>query len=193
MKKNDINIIALIALLVAVTTLIFGNNIYQQITGHSYFQKPSSTTDPAIENIVQQTLQALTASASSSTSTNISNPSPIATKLRAPTNTPIPSFSPTVSPQFSVTDVNFTVSGQCGNFNIAADITTNGNGSVEYHWIWSDGAIDNTEHPPIAFATTGTKRVSTTWFVSVSGAHWIDIYIDSPNHQRFGRANFSCP
>jgi hypothetical protein len=37
------------------------------------------------------------------------------------------------------------------------------------------------------------QSVSTDWSASAPGAKWMDIYIDAPNHQQFGRANFSCP
>ncbi len=94
---------------------------------------------------------------------------------------------------FAVTSVTMSVSGSCGNFTITANITTNGAGNVTYKWIRSDGATDNAAHAPIEFAAAGTKSVSTQWFVSAAGSHWMDIYIDQPNHQQFGRANFSCP
>jgi hypothetical protein len=94
---------------------------------------------------------------------------------------------------FAVTSVSMSVSGACGNFTIKADITVNGPGSVTYKWIRSDGAIDGAVHPPIVFAAAGTQQVTTQWFVGAAGSHWMDIYIDDPNHQQFGRANFSCP
>jgi hypothetical protein len=94
---------------------------------------------------------------------------------------------------FAVTSVSMSVSGSCGNFTITANVTTNGAGNVTYKWIRSDGAIDNNVHPPIVFASAGTQSVNTQWFVAAAGSHWMDIYIDSPNHQQFGRANFSCP
>ena len=94
---------------------------------------------------------------------------------------------------FAVTTVNMSVTGSCGNFTIKADVTANGAGNVTYKWMRSDGAIDNAVHPPIVFAAAGTQQVTTTWAVGAAGSHWMDIYIDSPNHQQFGRANFSCP
>lgn len=94
---------------------------------------------------------------------------------------------------FAVTSVSFNVSGSCGNFTITANITANGPGTVTYKWVRSDGASDNAAHDPIEFAAAGTKSVSTQWFVAAVGSHWMDIYIDKPNHQQFGRANFSCP
>ncbi|MBT4311267.1 MAG: hypothetical protein HOD49_12745 [Anaerolineae bacterium] len=97
------------------------------------------------------------------------------------------------NPDFAVTGVDLTVSGSCGHFTINADITTNGAGDVTYKWKRSDGATDNANHPTLVFASAGTKSVSTDWFLGAAGSHWMDIYIDDPNHQQFGRANFSCP
>jgi hypothetical protein len=97
------------------------------------------------------------------------------------------------TPAFAVTSVNMSVTGACGNFTITANITANAAGNVTYKWIRSDGATDTNVHDPVVFAAAGTKSVSTQWFVAALGSHWMDIYIDSPNHQQFGRANFSCP
>jgi hypothetical protein len=94
---------------------------------------------------------------------------------------------------FAVTGVSMSVSGSCGNFQIKADITTNSAGTVTYKWVRSDGAIDNDAHPDLVFDSGGTKSVTTSWSTNASGAKWIDVYIDKPNHQQFGRANFSCP
>jgi hypothetical protein len=94
---------------------------------------------------------------------------------------------------FAVTHVNVSVSGGCGHFHITADITTNGAGTVTYHWIWSDGGIDTASHAPLEYSDAGTKSVSTDWSTTYPGSKWVDIYIDTPNHQQFGRANFSCP
>lgn len=95
--------------------------------------------------------------------------------------------------KFAVTSVELSVAGSCGNFTITAKITANGAGNVTYKWIRSDGATDTVNHPAIEFSEAGSKTVSTTWAVSAAGAKWMDIYIDKPNHQQFGRANFSCP
>jgi hypothetical protein len=94
---------------------------------------------------------------------------------------------------FAVNHVNMSASGGCGHFTIIAAITTNGPGSVTYHWVRSDGAIDTLTHPALVYSSAGTQSVSTDWYVTAHGSFWMDIYIDSPNHQQFGRANFSCP
>jgi hypothetical protein len=94
---------------------------------------------------------------------------------------------------FAVTSVDMSVSGGCGNFQIQADITTNSAGSVTYKWVRSDGATDTNVHPAVVFDSAGTKSVTTSWSTTASGDKWMDIYIDDPNHQQFGRANFSCP
>lgn len=94
---------------------------------------------------------------------------------------------------FAVTSVDMSVSGGCGNFQIEADITTNAAGTVTYNWVRSDGATDTATHPDVVFTSAGTKTVSTSWSTTASGDKWMDIYINQPNHQQFGRANFSCP
>ncbi len=95
---------------------------------------------------------------------------------------------------FAVTSVSLSVSGGCGAFTITANVTTNGAGQVTYKWVRSDGAIDGVTHPPIVYAAAGTQSVSTTWSASLpASSFWMDIYIDDPNNQQFGRANFSCP
>ena len=94
---------------------------------------------------------------------------------------------------FAVTSVSVSVSGSCGNFTITANVTANGPGNVTYKWIRSDGATDTVTHPPIVYSAAGSQSVNTTWSVSASGSYWMDIYIDDPNNQQFGRANFSCP
>jgi hypothetical protein len=94
---------------------------------------------------------------------------------------------------FAVTGVNLSVSGGCGNFQIKADIITNSAGSVTYRWVRSDGETDSEVHPALVFDSAGTNSVTTGWSTTASGDKWMDIYIDKPNHQQFGRANFSCP
>lgn len=95
--------------------------------------------------------------------------------------------------KFAVTNATLSVSGSCGNFQITANITTNGAGTVTYKWKRSDGATDTVTHPDLVFDAAGTKSVTTNWATSASGDKWMDIYIDKPNHQQFGRASFSCP
>jgi hypothetical protein len=97
------------------------------------------------------------------------------------------------SAPFSVTTVTFTNIGGCGAFTATANITTNGAGSVTYHWVRSDGATDGVSHPAVVYTAAGTQSVNTTWSASGTGTYWIDIYIDTPNNQQFGRASFICP
>jgi hypothetical protein len=99
----------------------------------------------------------------------------------------------TSAPPFAVTSVNFTNSGGCDGFTATANITVNGAGSVTYHFVRSDGATDNNVYAPIVYTAAGTQSVNKSWTTTAAGTHWIDIYIDSPNHQQFGRASFTCP
>ena len=97
------------------------------------------------------------------------------------------------SAPFAVTTVTFTNIGGCGAFTATANIATNGAGSVTYHWVRSDGATDGVSHPAVVYTAAGTQSVNTTWSASGTGTYWIDIYIDTPNNQQFGRASFICP
>jgi hypothetical protein len=98
----------------------------------------------------------------------------------------------TSGPPFAVTSVAFTNTGGCGAFTAIADITTNGAGTVNLHWIRSDGATPPVP-PPLVFASAGTQSIDISWATTAAGTHWFDIYIDTPNHQQFGRASFICP
>lgn len=109
------------------------------------------------------------------------------------TATPSPTPTPTSTPVFAVTSVTFTNTGGCGAFTATANITANGAGSVTYHWVRSDGATDTVSHPAVIFTSAGTQSVNTSWSTTASGTMWLDLYIDTPNNQQFGRASFTCP
>lgn len=100
----------------------------------------------------------------------------------------------TAAPAFAVTTVAFTNIGGCGGggFTATVDITTNGAGTVTFHWIRSDGATPPVP-PALVFAAAGTQSASISWTTTATGTNWFDVYIDSPNHQQFGRASFVCP
>ena len=93
---------------------------------------------------------------------------------------------------FAVTNVAFDVSGTCGSFSVTVTVTTNGAGTVNLHRIWSDGGTDGTPRTLI-FASAGSQSFTETATFSSIPSIWEDIYIDSPNHQQFGRATFTCP
>jgi hypothetical protein len=105
-------------------------------------------------------------------------------KVAAPTNTPAPAFA--------VTSVTFTNVGGCTSFTTTANVTVNGPGTVKVKWIRSDGATPPVP-PDLVFAAAGTQSVSISWMTTASGTHWFDLYVDSPNNQQFGRAQFVCP
>ncbi len=104
-----------------------------------------------------------------------------------------PTATNTSAPPFAVTSVSFTNSGGCGSFTATANITANGAGSVTYHWVRSDGATDTVAHPAVVFAAAGSQSVSTSWSTTAAGTMWLDLYVDTPNNQQFGRASFTCP
>lgn len=105
-------------------------------------------------------------------------------KVAAPTNT--------AAPLFAVTSVSFANVGGCNGFTTTANITVNGPGTVKVRWIRSDGATAPVP-PDLIFAAAGTQSVSISWTTTASGTHWFDLYVDSPNNQQFGRAQFTCP
>ncbi len=99
------------------------------------------------------------------------------------------------SEPFAVTSVNLTVlppvfTGPCPfPFPFIAEITSSGPGTVTYFWERSDGGQYG--HASLDFAAAGTKTVNTVWPQIIPGAHWMKIYIDNPNHQYFGGANYT--
>jgi hypothetical protein len=98
---------------------------------------------------------------------------------------------------FAVTSVNYVI----GTWNspgfvncpkITANITTNGPGTVEYHWVHSDGPGSS---GTLVFISAGTQSVSVEWSLGSVWApapdEWMGIYIDTPNHQDFGHATMT--
>jgi len=75
------------------------------------------------------------------------------------------------------------------NFNFTANITANGAGTVTYHWIRNNGS---TTTASLVFAAAGTKTATYTWSLGASGAYWVQLYVDSPNHQGFNKVNITC-
>jgi hypothetical protein len=99
----------------------------------------------------------------------------------------------TSAPAFAVTTVAFSVSGSCPNFSYTVNVSTNGAGTVNLHRVFSDGGTDTLPRT-LTFASAGTQSFSESVYFGVAGSSsWTDIYIDSPNHQQFGRATFTCP
>ncbi len=99
------------------------------------------------------------------------------------------------TPGFAVTSVTFYSSdavktGTCPQtFDYNAVITANKAGTVTYHWEFSDGSAGSTQS--VTFNAAGSKTVSGTWNLNASGAYWVKLYIDNPNHQLFGQLNLS--
>lgn len=104
----------------------------------------------------------------------------------AATNTSAP-------PAFAVTSVTFSVSGTCPNFTYTVTVATNGAGTVNLHRVFSDGGTDTLPRT-LTFAAAGSQSFTESRYFGVAASSaWTDIYIDSPNHQQFGRATFTCP
>jgi len=97
------------------------------------------------------------------------------------------------SAPFAVTSVSFNVTGSCPNFNMTVTVTTNGAGTVNLHRIFSSGT--DTTPKTLTFSGAGSQTIDygPVYFGAAHSSEWTDIYIDSPNHQQFGRATFACP
>ncbi|HUI88900.1 MAG TPA: NBR1-Ig-like domain-containing protein [Anaerolineales bacterium] len=95
---------------------------------------------------------------------------------------------------FVVTHVSFNVTGSCPNFNLTVTVKTNGAGTVNLHRVFSDGGTD-TAPKTLVFSGAGSQTINygAVYFGVSHSSEWTDIYIDSPNHQQFGRATFTCP
>jgi hypothetical protein len=92
----------------------------------------------------------------------------------------------------SVNNSGMTVACPPGNaFIFTADITTNGPGTITYHWIFSDGTTSTVQS--LNFITPGDQSVSSTWNLGSNGSlpgnpysGTASLFIDDPNHQDFG-------
>jgi hypothetical protein len=98
----------------------------------------------------------------------------------------VTSISPSVNPS--------TYNGNCSAavLTFSASITTNGAGTIQYHWIFSDAP--NGPVSSLTFNAAGSQTVSypvtfnkTTGTYTGSGK----IYIDEPNHQEFSAINYT--
>lgn len=93
---------------------------------------------------------------------------------------------------FAVTSVAITVdnaswTGDCTTAHIVtfnASITANAPGTVQLHWVLSDGTTGFNDS--LTFTGAGSKNSSATWSVSSDTSGSASVYIDSPNHQSFG-------
>jgi hypothetical protein len=83
--------------------------------------------------------------------------------------------------------------GANATFNIQANITTNGAGTVSYHWEISGGSYTATQTLTYGAASTQTVLLSQTitGVVTPGGSYWVKIYIDNPNHQLFAPMAFN--
>jgi Ig-like domain from next to BRCA1 gene len=75
---------------------------------------------------------------------------------------------------------------------VTAQITTNGPGSVGYHWTRSDGSSGTSA--TLTFASAGTQSIHYDWALGSVWAgttSWVGIYIEEPNHQDFNHKTFT--
>lgn len=96
---------------------------------------------------------------------------------------------------FQVTSVSYympheTIDMACpGDVAIKGEITTSAAGNVTYYWTDSEGGQSATKS--VSFDAADKKIVDYTMTVNGSGAKWARLYIDEPNHQLFGKKNFT--
>ena len=103
-----------------------------------------------------------------------------------------------VDAEFAVTSVQnieaFYISGHGTAFT--ADITVSRAGTIKYHWIIRESGQPDLTTPieELIFSSSGTKEISTLWTgCPHSGSFNASLYIDEPNHQKFGDISFNCP
>ena len=98
--------------------------------------------------------------------------------------------------KFAITSVSFSVSrsGACdspsGKYVINATVVANKAGTMTYNWVFGDGGT--VDPGSIVFDGAGSKVITYQWSTMASGL-WVDLYVDKPNHQQFGRAVLNCP
>lgn len=101
----------------------------------------------------------------------------------------------TIAP-FVVTSVSFAVShsGSCaaGKYTVTATVSVNRAGTVKYTWIRSDGAVGPANSGSLVFEKAGAQTITFEWPTGATGL-WVDLYIEEPNRQQFGRALLNCP
>ncbi len=103
-----------------------------------------------------------------------------------------------VDPTFAVTSVKdldaYYVAGRGAAF--AASVSASRAGKITYYWIISEsGHADiQTSTEELEFTSGGALDVSTLWTgCPHSGDFSVSLYVDNPNHQKFGSADFTCP
>jgi hypothetical protein len=96
---------------------------------------------------------------------------------------------------FQVTSVSYsmadtTIEMSCpGDVVISGEITTSTAGQVTYYWMDSKG--DQSATTSLTFNAAEAKIVQYTMSVTISGPKWARLYIDQPNHQLFGKKEFT--
>jgi len=87
-----------------------------------------------------------------------------------------------------------TFTGACNPVSIKfkADIRVNKAGTVQYHWEFSDST--NSPVASVTYTEAGTKSIEYVLTIKKdpgSYTGWGVVYIDDPNHQEFGKVNYT--
>jgi subtilisin family serine protease len=154
---------------------------------------PTATFTPTNTKTPTNTATATFTKTPTKTPTSTFTKTPTKTKTSTPTPKPTKTATPTTFP-FLVNSVSFTVTrvGSCssGKYVVVANVQTNKAGVVKYHWVLSNSTISSIKS--LTYLRAKTQQVTKEWSTSGTGL-WIDLYIDSPNNQQFGRAYLNCP
>ncbi len=76
-----------------------------------------------------------------------------------------------------------------GDVAIKGEIATSAAGNVTYYW--TDSEVGQSSTKSVSFDAADKKIVDYTMNVTGPGAKWARLYIDEPNHQLFGKKNFT--
>jgi len=97
---------------------------------------------------------------------------------------------------FQVTSVTYSMADTTINMDctsdvvvISGEITTSAAGTVTYYWTDSEGGQSATQS--VTFDSAEAKIVDYTMTVTISDPKWARLYIDQPNHQLFGKKEFT--
>jgi hypothetical protein len=103
------------------------------------------------------------------------------------TGTPTATLSYLAVRSVSITASPATFTGVCPTtISVTGTLTANRAGTVKYHFVRSDGSISSTY--TLTFTAGGSLAISDSFSASTTG--YDTVYVDEPNHQLFGSADY---
>lgn len=85
-----------------------------------------------------------------------------------------------------------TIEADCSSpveFHLMASIKSSAPGEMTFFWEFDDGTTSALNS--YTYTAAGTKEFTYNYSTEVAGDHWARIYIDAPNHQYFGKSEFT--